>query len=52
MINQNVWWRFLNKSILEHQINCLRECKISDITVITGYRSEKNKFPKYQLCKK
>jgi L-glutamine-phosphate cytidylyltransferase len=39
------------KPILEHQINSLRECQISDITVITGYRSEKINFPNINYVK-
>ena len=40
-----------NKSILEHQINCLKEFGITDITVITGYRSDKIKIPNINYVK-
>lgn len=43
--------KIFKKSILEHQINCLRECQISDITVITGYKSEKINFPDINYVK-
>ena len=43
--------KIFNKSILEHQINCLRECGITDITVITGYRSDKIKIPNINYVK-
>ena len=40
-----------NKSILEHQINCLKEFGITDITVITGYHSDKIKIPNINYVK-
>lgn len=36
---------FLGKSLLARQIETLRECGITDITVVTGYLSEKVQFP-------
>jgi len=32
-------------SILERQINHFRNCNINDISIVTGYKSEKIKFP-------
>lgn len=39
------------KSIIEHQIDCLNSCGITDITVITGYRAEKIKIPNLKYVK-
>jgi len=43
--------KIFDRSILEHQINCFRECGINDITVVTGYRSEKIKFKNINYVK-
>ena len=33
-----------DKSLLQHQIDVFRECKINDIVVITGYLSDRINF--------
>ena len=36
--------KILDKTIIERQISVLRDNKIYDISIVTGYNSEKNKL--------
>lgn len=36
---------FLGKTLIERQIEIMRECGIDDIIIVTGYKSEKIQFP-------
>ena len=36
---------FYDKTLIERQVEILRECKVNEIIIVTGYMAEKIKIP-------
>jgi len=43
--------KLFNKTLIEMQIENFQMCGITDITIVTGYKSEKISFPKIKIIK-